>query len=139
MIAKIYNQQIKMSVEPARGRQTPENDFGSMIKRGAQRAVGFVAGGAKAAAAFIPGGSFVSAVADMVATGVGAESGIGVAGDKWALLRAQERLQDEGLNNSLQLLALQRKMHEENQSFTATSNVMKTRHEMAKAAINNIR
>ncbi len=100
-----------------------------MIKRGAQRAVGFVAGGAKAAAAFIPGGSFVSAVADMVATGVGAESGIGVAGDKWALLRAQERLQDEGLNNSLQLLALQRKMHEENQSFTATSNVMNNRHD----------
>jgi hypothetical protein len=129
--------QVSISVEPARGQQTPQNDFGSMLKRGTQRAFGAVASGARAVAPFIPGGSFISAVADVVSSGVG--NSITGAGDKWALLSAQERLQDEGLNNSLRLLALQRKMHQENQAYTATSNVMKARHEMAKSAINNIR
>jgi len=135
MVQPVQNQNLNLSVEPARSRQTPQNDFGSMMKRGTQKAVGAVASGAKLAANFLPGGSFISAVADAVGTAVGASGG----GDKWALLRAQERLQQEGLNNSLRLLELQRRMQEENQAFTATSNVMKARHEMAKAAINNIR
>ena len=66
--------------------------------------------------------------------GVGESGG----GDKWDLLRAQAKLQDEGMMNSLKLLALQRKMHQETQTYTMMSNVMKCRHEMAKRAINNI-
>jgi hypothetical protein len=65
-------------------------------------------------------------------------NGMGAGNDKWALLRAQERLQEEGLSNSLRLLALQRKMNQETQTYTALSNVMKARHEMSKRAINNI-
>lgn len=138
MLEAIEKGNLSVAVSPARGRQTPENDFGSMVKRGAQRAVGVVAGGARVAASFLPGGGFISAVADAVDGAVG--NGItGLGGDKWELLRAQERLQDEGLSNSLRLLALQRKMNQETQTYTAMSNVMKARHEMAKSAINNIR
>jgi hypothetical protein len=138
MVDAIKNEILSVTVSPARGRQTAENDFGSMVKRGAQRAVGVVAGGARFASSFLPGGAFISAVADVVDGAVG--NGVGVAGGgKWELLRAQERLQEEGISNSLRLLALQRKMNKETQTYTAISNVMKARHEMAKSAINNIR
>jgi hypothetical protein len=127
-----------LSVEPARSRQTANNDFGAMVKRGAQKAVNAVAGGVRVAASVLPGGAFITAVADMASDAVGGNS-VGMAGgDKWELLRAQERLQEEGLSNSLRLLALQRKMNQEAQSFGAISSVMKARHEMAKRAINNI-
>jgi len=135
MVEAIEKGTLNVSVSPARGRQTAENDFGSMVKRGAQKAVGAVAGGARFAASFLPGGGFISAVADVVDGAVGNQMG----GDKWELLRAQERLQEEGISNSLRLLALQRKMNKETQTYTAVSNVMKARHEMAKSAINNIR
>jgi hypothetical protein len=139
MVDAIKSQTLSVTVSPARGRQTAENDFGSMVKRGAQRAVGAVAGGARFASSFLPGGAFISAVADVVDGAVGNQVGFGEGGDKWELLRAQERLQEEGLSNSLHLLTLQRKMNKETQNYTAISNVMKARHEMAKAAINNIR
>lgn len=133
MVDSIQAPDVRLNVEPARGRQTADNDFGSMVKRGAQRALGAVAGGARAAASLLPGGGFVTAVADAA---IGSVTGQG--GDKWALLQAQERMQEEGLANSLRLLALQRRMHQETQRYTALSNVMKSRHEMARAAINNI-
>jgi hypothetical protein len=139
MVEAIKNQTLNVTVSPARGRQTTENDFSSMVKRGAQRAVGAVTDGARFAASILPGGAFISAVADVVDGAVGNQAGSGVGGDKWELLRAQERLQEEGISNSLRLLALQRKMNKETQTYTAISNVMKARHEMAKAAINNIR
>ena len=138
MVDAIKNETLSVTVSPARGRQTAENDFGSMVKRGAQQAVGAVTGGARFAASFLPGGAFISAVADVVDGAVGKDVGV-AGGGKWELLRAQERLQEEGLSNSLRLLELQRKMNKETQNYTAISNVMKARHEMAKAAINNIR
>jgi len=137
MVDAIKNGMLSVTVSPARGRQTAENDFSSMVKRGAQQAVGAVTGGARFAASILPGGSFISAVADVVDGAVGND--VSGTGGKWELLRAQERLQEEGLSNSLQLLALQRKMNKETQNYTAISNVMKARHDMAKAAINNIR
>ena len=139
MMDRIDSQNARLSVEPSRGRQTPENDFSSMVKRGAQKMVGAAVGGARWAASFMPGGSFITAVADVVAGATGDGLSVGSGGGKWELLRAQERLQEDGLSNSLRLLALQRKMHQETQTYTALSNVMKSRHEMAKSAISNIR
>jgi hypothetical protein len=124
---------FQLDVENARGRQTPENDFGSMVKNGLSQAGNAAAGGARALANVIPGGALITAVADGVAAGVAAD------GSKWALLDAQEKLQQEGLSNSLKLLALQRKMQEETEAINLLSNIMKSRHELAKAAINNLR
>ncbi len=141
-IGNLNHQVVSINLEPPRRRQTANNDFGSVMARGAGTALNVIGGGAKAVAPFVPGGAFITAVAD-VATGAGAALGqsspLGSGGDKWKLLQAQSNLQDEGLSNSLQLLALQRRMQQENQAFTAMSNVMKARHEMSKAAISNIR
>lgn len=138
MVNRINGSTDMLNVEPARCRQTADNDFGAMVKRGAQKAVNAVAGGVRVAASVLPGGSFITAVADMASDMVGGNPIGSAGGDKWQLLRAQERLQEEGLSNSLRLLALQRQMNKEAQAFGAVSNVMKARHEMAKRAINNI-
>jgi len=139
MFQRVDSDPIQFSIESARGRQTPDNTFGAVLERGAQTAVAVIGSGVRAVAPLIPGGSFLSAVVDVVDEAVGGPGATGQGSDKWALLRAQERLQEEGLANSLRLLALQQRMQQESQSFTASSNVMKTRHDMAMAAINNMR
>jgi hypothetical protein len=50
----------------------------------------------------------------------------------------QENVQDGQLSN-LQLLALQQHIQQENQRFSTLSNVMRARHDTAKAAVSNIR
>ncbi|MBN2493193.1 MAG: hypothetical protein JXR96_01275 [Deltaproteobacteria bacterium] len=130
-----------VSVEVGRTRQTPDDGFGAMVARGAGTAMRYVGLTARAAIDALPGGALVNAVADCVADAVspGCADGLGGSSEKWQLLQAQERLQEEGMANSLRLLALQRRMHQESQTYTAVSNVMKARHELAKSAINNIR
>ncbi len=128
---------VQLSVEPARVRQTAENDFSSMLQRGAQSAVQALASGTRAVAQFAPGGSFVSAVAnafDAAAAAIGGSEG-GTA----SLLAAQQRLQEEGFANSMRLLELQRKMQKESEAVSTVSNMMKAKHETAKNTINNIR
>jgi hypothetical protein len=56
---------------------------------------------------------------------------VGVGGDDDLLTRGQEM--------SMRMLRLQEAISEENRRYTALSNVMHARHEMAKNAINNIR
>ncbi len=50
-------------------------------------------------------------------------------------------LQMQEMNKSfnLQYLGLQQKMQSDNRQFTSMSNIMKTKHDTAKAAINNVR
>lgn len=136
MLEKINSQDGVIQVEAPRSRQTTDNSFGAVLARGAQRAAGTILGGAKAVASTIPGGGFVAAVADAAGEALGVE---GMGGDRWALFRAQERMQQEGLENSLRLLELQRRMQQETEAVTTLSNVMKNRHELAKSAINNLR
>jgi hypothetical protein len=133
---RIDSNPVQINVEPARSRQAPDNSFSAMLARGAKTAALVAGETARTVASYVPGGSFLTAVASAVSPdGVGSRQG----SEKWQLLEAQNQMQEEGMENSLRLLALQRKMQEETQSFTTTSNVMKTRHEMAKSAINNIR
>jgi hypothetical protein len=150
MVERMEQPSLGLSVEPAQGQvAAPRVDFADRLALGAQAALHAMG----AAAAWLPGGAFVSAVADAAADGLGAAvgtegltpgaggaGGAGDAGDqRWALLRAQERLQQEGMANSLRLLALQRRMQQETEAVNTVSNVMKVRHEMAKAAIQNLR
>ncbi|HOX43202.1 MAG TPA: hypothetical protein PK668_06375 [Myxococcota bacterium] len=148
MLERMDRPSVELSVEPARGQvAAPRVDFAQRLALGAQAALHAVGAGA----AFLPGGAFITAVAEAAADGVGAVAGSeglaqgvvqgpGGAGDeRWALLRAQERLQQEGMANSLRLLTLQRRMQQETEAVNTVSNVMKVRHEMAKAAIQNLR
>lgn len=55
------------------------------------------------------------------------------------LLSATKALQEANWQFSLEYLNLQEKVQNENRYFTTVSNVMRTRHDSAKNAINNLR
>jgi len=78
------------------------------------------------------------------ATGGAASGGsaIGSAsgGDEQAqLLAATQQMQETQMSFNLQYLQLQSQMQEENRSYTAVSNIMKTKHHAVKNSISNIR
>jgi len=50
-----------------------------------------------------------------------------------------EAMMQEGQLSNLQLLALQQQVQQENQQFSTVSNVMRAKHDTAKAAVSNIR
>jgi len=55
------------------------------------------------------------------------------------LFKAAREMQEMQQSFNLQFLALQEAMQKENRQFTMVSNVMKTKHDTAKNAINNVR
>ncbi len=139
-------------------RLTPQNDFGQVMARtlqGAAQVGGAVAG------AFIPGGPVVSAAISgasnlasgiagiasrgsaVTAAGGGQPGALGGAvegkSEQWALLEANRLMTEQNNSFNQQYLALQNKMQQESREFTTISNIMKVRHDSAKAAINNIR
>jgi hypothetical protein len=68
---------------------------------------------------------------------VEAQKARGQALDK--LFKATEEMQEMSQSFNLQYLGLQQAMQDENRRFTLVSNIMKTKHDTAKNAINNIR
>lgn len=81
-------------------------------------------------------------VAGQGAVGVtsGGVDALAASGDSSAVLMQETRRMQE-LNQSfnLQYLSLQQNMQAENRQFTTLSNIMKTKHDTAKNAINNVR
>jgi hypothetical protein len=56
-----------------------------------------------------------------------------------ALVAAARRLQETQMSFNLQYLQLQSQMQHENRSYTAISNIMKTKHDTVKNSISNVR
>ncbi len=56
-----------------------------------------------------------------------------------ALVKAAKDFQEMSQSFNLQYLGLQQQMQDENRRFTLVSNIMKTKHDTAKNAINNVR
>ncbi len=56
-----------------------------------------------------------------------------------ALMAATREMQEMNQQFNLQYLELQQKMQSDNRQFTLLSNIMKTKHDTAKNAINNVR
>ncbi len=150
-----------LSITPTVGRQTPQNDFGTVFARTAQEVVRT---GAGVMATMVPGGAALSAAVSSVSSVVsgatssvrsatamptsgsagGGTSGAGELGttgkgDQWDLLAAQKEMQAEGAKMNLAYMNLQNQMQAESRAHNAISNIMKVRHDSAKAAINNIR
>jgi hypothetical protein len=148
-----------LSITPTVARQTPQNDFGTVFARTAQEVV---RSGAGVAAALLPGGpavsaavSSISSVVSSAASGVRSASAVplpggaggaggpvgtsGQGGDQWDLLAAQKEMQADGMKMNLAYMELQNDMQKESRAHNALSNIMKVRHDSAKAAINNIR
>jgi len=60
-------------------------------------------------------------------------------GTRPQLLAAARQMQETQMSFNLQYLQLQNQMQNENRSYTAVSNLMKTKHDTVKNAIGNIR
>ena len=73
------------------------------------------------------------------ASAVSGDASIPERGDSWELLDAQNVLNQQNQQFSMAYLKLQDEMQRESREHTTVSNVMKVRHDSAKAAINNIR
>ncbi len=140
-----------VSITPTVARQTPQNDFGTVFARTAQEVV---KAGAGIAASMMPGAPMVSAAVASVSSVVsstassvqgasavsgGAVGGTAGKGEQWDLLAAQREMQAEGMKMNLAYMNLQNEMQAESRAHNAISNIMKVRHDSAKAAINNIR
>ena len=136
-----------LSITPTTPRQTPKNDFGTVIARTAQEVgrvgsglVGGIIGASPGLSAASTGARVVaSAVTPSTTGGAPGETSIPERGDSWELLDAQNVLNQQNQQFSMAYLKLQDEMQRESREHTTVSNVMKVRHDSAKAAINNIR
>lgn len=152
------NRIASLSITPTIARQTPQNEFGTVLARTAQEVVktgvGLVGG-------MIPGGPVMSAAVSSVSSTVASvgstnasivpipgvsgtgsvtgTSGTTGKGDAWDMLEAQRLMSEDGQKFNMAYLSLQNEMQKESREQNAISNIMKVRHDSAKAAINNIR
>jgi len=138
----------QISLTPTAGRQTPRRDFGDVL---GQVVAGAASLGADLLAPAASGNLLLSAAVSGVrslAQGALAQASGSVrvapgaaAGDfdPMSAVNANRQLMLEGAQINDAYLRLQREMQRESQQFNAVSNVMKVRHDSAKAAINNIR
>jgi hypothetical protein len=147
-----------VSITPTGVRQTPQNDFGTVFARTAQEVAKT---GVGVMATMRPGNPAVNAAVSSIRTVAsatttvggtsaaptpgsvgGAAGGVGGTtgrGEQWDLMEAQRAMQAEGFRMNLAYMNLQNEMQKESRQHSALSNIMKVRHDTAKAAINNIR
>jgi hypothetical protein len=144
----------RLEIDATRARQTerPAAPFRSVLAGG----VSLLMTGAEVATHVVAGPVLAAAVHD---ARVGASSAIaggampaapgGPGSSRAALVGAaatgnpemanMEAVMQQGQASNLQLLALQQQVQQENQRFTTVSNVMRAKHDTAKAAVSNIR
>lgn len=141
----------QVSVTQTTARQTPRNDFGTVMARTVGSAV---QAGTGVAGVLTMGNPVLSAAVNNIAAAVSSVSsptsvqstGSAVPGSvagggksEWDLLEAQKLLREQDRKFNLEYLQLQNALQKESREFNAVSNIMKVRHDSAKAAINNIR
>ena len=145
-------------------RQTPKNEFGTVLAQTMAQAVragaGIVGGalGSPVVSAAVTAASgitnlgsggasrpqalAVNASGSTLATPIGgvgtSVASSGSSGTGWDLLAAQQAMQSDSQSFNMQYLGLQDQMQKESREFTAISNIMKVRHDTAKNAISNI-
>jgi hypothetical protein len=138
------------SVVPSVARQTPKNDFGEVLMNTMSKATAMGGALVNGMSGMAFGAPVLSAAVSSVSSMAAASTASGVlpvtsqspgaslnrtpsgGGDMWSLLQLQDM-------QSREFLALQNEMQRESREFNAISNVIKVRHDSAKAAINNIR
>jgi hypothetical protein len=142
----------RLEIEGTRARQTerPPMPFRSvlaggvsLLMSGAEVATHVVGGPVLAAAvhdARIGATSAVAGTAPPIAGhGAFAAAAGGVNGAAAGPAASVDGMLQQGQLSNLQLLALQQQVQQENQRFTTVSNVMRAKHDTAKAAVSNIR
>ena len=142
-----------LTVEPTRVRQTapPATPFRDVLSGG----VGLLLAGAETATSVVGGPILAAAVhgaaaglgggAPLAAPGSGPGAWIPGGGGAAALaapgseLEVMHQMQRESQAFNVQLLALQEEVQQENRRFSTLSNVLRAKHDTAKAAVGNIR
>ncbi len=131
------------------------------VLQAGQLAAPFIPGGAVLSAAVTGVGSLKSSAAGMTSgsatglnsSGLSASSGMtgSISGGSTAAtgatgstgvdstMAAAKQMQEMNMSFNMQYLMLQQKMQADNRQFTTLSNIMKTKHDTAKNAINNVR
>jgi hypothetical protein len=94
-----------------------------------------LSGALRSAATSVRGRAALGPDAGTAAAGIAGRAATGAEGDA---IEATRALQQEAQTFNLQYLQLQEAMQRESREFQALSNVMKVKHDSAKAAINNI-
>jgi hypothetical protein len=139
-------------VAPTTEKKTVPGRFAEALRGAASGAARGIAATVELAAPYVPGGTVLSGAIRSAAAGAAARGAAaavsgatGVAGvgtsapdGEGDVLEATRALQQEARTFNLQYLQLQENMQRESREFTALSNVMKVKHDSAKAAINNI-
>jgi len=135
----------RLEIDASRPRQTerPPAPFRSvlaggvsMLMRGAEVAT-HVVGGPILAAAVHDARVGTTAAIGGAPGGVGV--GVGPAVPGGGGINTVEAMLQDGQASNMQLLALQQHIQQENQVFTTVSNVMRAKHDTAKAAVSNVR
>ncbi len=142
-----------VTVEPTRQRQTarPATPFRDVLAG----SVNVLMSGAEAATSVVGGPTLAAAVrgarVDVVGglagapsggpsvTGVATAGAAAVAGEPLSEMASMQAMQRESQAFNLQLINLQEDIQKESRQFTTVSNVMRAKHDTAKAAISNIR
>ena len=136
-------------VAPSTERKAEPGRFGAALTSAAGEVASGIASSVALAAPFVPGGAVLAGalrVASRPTLPAGASAGAGGAaapggagaGSGGDILEATRALQAAAQTFNLQYLQLQEAMQRESREFTALTNVMKVKHDSAKAAINNI-
>jgi hypothetical protein len=142
-------------VAPSTERKAEPGRFGAALKNAANELASGVAGSVALAAPYVPGvlAGAVRATApgpnygiagtgsalaggSPLPTGSGTAPAAGSSGGD--LMEATRILQQQAQSFNLQYLQLQETMQRESREFTSLTNIMKVRHDSAKAAIGNI-
>ncbi len=109
----------------------------AVTRMGTPKSAGADAARAVSASMIAMGGTGMKKKSAATATGV---DELAEAGDPAAIMmQATQEMQELNMQFNMQFLMLQHHMESENRQFTTLSNVMKTKHESAKNAINNIK
>ena len=106
-------------------------------KGGFRSTLASVAGGVGSVASAIPGGQALGMVARGVSSLAGGSSSP-MPGAQDDQIHQMFEMQKQSQAFNLQYLELQNKVQEDNRQFSTLSNLMKVRHDTAKAAINNM-
>ena len=130
-------------VTPTTERKTESSRFGDTLRAAAAGVADGIASGVGLAAPFVPGGLVLSAAVRGAGRAVSAAASSSTAARASAegggdVIEATRALQQEAQSFNLQYLQIQEGMQRESREFTALTNVMKVKHDSAKAAINNI-
>jgi hypothetical protein len=124
-------------VAPTSERRAEPGRFQTALRGAASGLARGVAATVELAAPYVPGGTVLSAAVRGGGSGAAGAVAAGASGPD-DVLGATRQLQQEAQTFNLQYLQLQESMQRESREFTALSNVMKVKHDSAKAAIQNI-